>query len=68
MSTSAENLTKAVASQEDYVKSLERQIADRNLTGRETQFIQGFLDKALFTLVVLRSQLKKTRKETHEDQ
>jgi hypothetical protein len=49
----------AVSEQEDYVKSLERQIAHRIEAGRDTHVVQNFLDSATLTLVVLRNQLKK---------
>lgn len=67
MSTSRENLIASVSLQEDYVKSLERQIDNRTLTGRDTHLVQGFLDKANITLVVLRGLLRKANEESKEE-
>lgn len=48
----------AVSEQEDYVKSLERQLEDRKDRGLDETFVYGFLDEARKRLIGLRSQLK----------
>jgi hypothetical protein len=48
----------AVSEQEDYVKSLERQMEERKERGLDETFVSGFLDSARKRLIVLRSQLK----------